>query len=410
MMGDVLDVVLSIFACDRAWLVYPCDPESLSWRAVMERIAPKFPGAYALGVDLPVDAEVANLFRLVRSSSGAVRLGAGADTPVPTGLAERFSVQSQLCMAVYPRVESPYMFGLHQCTRARVWTREEEALFEAIGRRLTDTLTSLLMFRNLQESEARLEEAQRIAHVGYWVRDLDRGVLIWSDEEYRIFGLQPQERVITLAGLEELIHPEDRQMVARARDEALSGGARYDVEYRVVRPGGEVRIVHSQGDVKRDESGRPRSLFGTLQDITERKRAEESLRESESYLAEAQKLSHTGSWAYSPDRGIRYWSEECYRVLGFDPRDGLPRYEDLFRRFHHDDQPRMKEFDQRLRREKVAIESNFRIVHPGGAVRDIHSTTHPVLSPSGDLIEYTGTVIDVTERKLAEEELRDSEQ
>src|SRR5882762_6217784 len=173
MMGDVLDVVLSIFACDRAWLVYPCDPESQSWRAVMERIAPKFPGAYALGVDLPVDAEVANLFRLVRSSSGAVRLGGGADTPVPTGIAERFSVQSQLCMAVYPKVDTPYMFGLHQCTQARVWMREEEALFEAIGRRLTDTLTSLLIFRNLQESEARLEEAQRIAHVGHLVRHRD---------------------------------------------------------------------------------------------------------------------------------------------------------------------------------------------------------------------------------------------
>jgi PAS domain S-box-containing protein len=409
MMGDVLDAVLSIFACDRAWLVYPCDPESLSWRAVMERIAPRFPGAYALGVDLPVDAEVASLFRLVRSSSGAVRLGAGADTPVPTGLAKRFNVQSQLCMAVYPRVDSPYMFGLHQCTHSRVWTREEEALFEAIGRRLTDTLTSLLMFRNLQESEARLEEAQRIAHVGYWVRDLERGVMIWSDEAYRIFGLQPQERVITFPALEELFHPEDRQRVARAREEALRGGARYDEEYRVVRPGGEVRIVHSQGDVTRDESGQPHSLFGTMQDITERKIAEEALRSSEAYLAEAQRMSHTGSWANTANGEPKYWSEECYRVLGFDPAEPLPSLETIFQRIHPDDRAAMREELERGIRDKADFEVDMRFVHPITGIRNIRSICHAVLDRCGDLREMVGTVIDITERKKAEEELRASE-
>src|SRR4029434_11241652 len=97
------------------------------------------------------------------------------------------------------------------------------------------------------------------------------------DETYRIFGLRPQERIFNLAQLPELVHPEDKQIVVKAVAEALQSGPRYDVEYRVVRPNGEVRLVHSQGDVMWDESGRPRRMFGSVQDITERKRGEARL-------------------------------------------------------------------------------------------------------------------------------------
>jgi PAS domain S-box-containing protein len=137
----------------------------------------------------------------------------------------------------------------------------------------------------------------------------------------------------------------------------------------------------------------------------EREQAEETLRESEAYLAEAQRLSHTGSWAWPPATGdIRYWSEECYRVLGFDPRGGQPRFDEFFQRIHQDDQARIAERLERATREKAEFELDYRIVHPGGEIRDIHMVGHPVLSPSGDLVEFVGTVIDITERKRAEQE------
>ncbi len=144
-------------------------------------------------------------------------------------------------------------------------------------------------------------------------------------------------------------------------------------------------------------------------EVIQRQLAEEALRRSESYLAEAQRLSHTGSWAGAPGTGeIRYWSEECYRVLGFDPHKGLPRFETFFRRIHPDDQTRTVEQLERASGERTEFEFDFRIVHPGGDVRDIHTVGHPVFSPSGDLVEYVGTVIDITERKRAEA-LRDGE-
>jgi PAS domain S-box-containing protein len=137
----------------------------------------------------------------------------------------------------------------------------------------------------------------------------------------------------------------------------------------------------------------------------ERKLREETLRRSEGYLAEAQRLSHTGSWAWAPATGeIRYLSEECYRVLGVDPQGGQSQFETFFQHIHPDDQAKVTETAETAEREKADYEFDYRIVHPGGKIRDIHVVGHPVLSPSGDLAEFVGTVMDITERKLAEEE------
>src|ERR1700688_4487640 len=122
-----------------------------------------------------------------------------------------------------------------------------------------------VLSRDLQESKAKLEEAQRITHVGYWEWDILTDRVNWSDETYRIYGMQPQERAMYLPTVQGKIHPEDWQ---RAMEAAL-GGARFDVECRLFRPTGEVRIAHFQGDVKKDASGKPDRIFGTIQDITD---------------------------------------------------------------------------------------------------------------------------------------------
>src|SRR5438552_1920001 len=143
----------------------------------------------------------------------------------------------------------------------------------------------------------------------------------------------------------------------------------------------------------------------------QRKLAQTARRESEAYLAEAQRLSHTGSWAWAPATGeIRYWSEETYRVLGFDPEAGPPRFEKFFGRLHPEDQDRVRELFGTAIAERADFETDYRIVHPNGDVKDIHAVGHPVSDETGNLVEFVGTVIDITEGKRAEEALRASEQ
>jgi signal transduction histidine kinase len=157
MMSDVLDVALVTFGCDRAWLVYPCDPQADSHRVRMERTRPECIGAFGLGVDVPKEPGAANFFRTLLAANGPVRFDPESDSAPPSPTAERFSIKSMIAMAVYPKVDKPYLFGLHQCDYPRVWTQHEERLFHEIGRRLADALDTLLMFRNLRESQHKLE-------------------------------------------------------------------------------------------------------------------------------------------------------------------------------------------------------------------------------------------------------------
>jgi signal transduction histidine kinase len=130
----------------------------------------------------------------------------------------------------------------------------------------------------------------------------------------------------------------------------------------------------------------------------------DELQRSEAYLAEAQRLSQTGSWAWNPSSGNTHLSEECYRLLGFDPHGPPPRLETVIQRIHPDDQTRCRQLVEKVIRDKVDFDVDSRIVHRDKRVRDIHCVGHAVLDRSGDLVELVGTVIDITERKRADEE------
>jgi len=282
----------------------------------------------------------------------------------------------------------PYkLFGTIQDITER--KRTEEALQE--------------ISRKLQESNARLEEAQRIANVGHYSWNLIENRVIWSDEVYRIYGLDPQQGPIDLAKVSEMIHPEDRELVFRAAEEALQSELPADIEHRLVRPDGEVRTIHSVGTVKRDTSGRPYEMFGTAQDITDRKRSEKALKQSQFYLSEGQRLAHMGSWAFN-DSG-HYWSDELYKIYGLDPQNGAPTIEQYLALIHPQDRASMAETIKRMQEEHCGFDQIERIVRPDGQLRYIRAVAVPVIE-QGVFKGFIGTTMDVTEQELLMQELR----
>jgi PAS domain S-box-containing protein len=264
--------------------------------------------------------------------------------------------------------------------------------------------------RDLQESKDWLEEAQRVAHLGYWVWDLETNQVIWSEETYRIFGLVPKGDSFDVALVGEMMHPDDREAVFMTAKKAIDTGTRADCEHRLLRPDGEMRVVHSLGEVRKTSQGRIQ-MFGTTQDITDRKLAEQALRQSQFYLSEGERLAHIGSWA-STDLGIHwsedlniYWSDEVYKIFGFDPKNGTPSLQQFLSAVHPQDQASLTATMKKMHEEHCGCDVTNRIVRPDGEIRYVRCVGIPVLE-DGVFKGYRGTTMDVTEQELLTQELR----
>ena len=262
----------------------------------------------------------------------------------------------------------------------------------------------------LRRSEADLLEAQRITQTGSWKHDVLSGTVIVSPEVFRIFGVKPDEDTSTTEFWLSRNHPDDqkriRELFARAEIEKTD----YEADYRIVLPDGAIKHLHALGHPILNESGELVEFIGTVMDITERKKAESELRRSEGYLAEAQKLTHTGSWAVQvPQMENVYWSKEMYRIFGLDPDGKPPSYMEVARRLHPEDSPYHTHVVEQAIRDRTDFETDCRLPLSNGADKYIHVVGHPVVNASGDVIEFVGTVMDITERKQAEDKIREQE-
>jgi PAS domain S-box-containing protein len=339
------------------------------------------------------------LFAAAQASSVAVLAPAAGE------VAQRFGIRSRMATAVHPKFDQPYLFGLHQCSYERIWTEPEKRLFQEVGSRLADALTSLLMFRSLRESERKLEAAQRIARVGWWERDFRTNRVSLSEEVRRTFAVDPADLPHWHERWVNVIHPEDRPKTAAAAAAALNGGPPYDVEYRVVRPDGSTRVVHSQGEVIRDESGQPLRQFGILQDITDLRQAEHELRASEERFRTLVQFSFDVYW--ETDAEHRFTRQEFREGLADAPKPGSELGKTRW------EVPYLEPDEEAWRQHRATLDAHlpfrdFEIARPAadGGKRYVSVSGLPVFDATGRFAGYRGVGRHITERKRAEQELQ----
>jgi len=269
------------------------------------------------------------------------------------------------------------------------------------------TQTLEVQEKKLQQSEAYLSEAQRISHTGSFGWRVSTGEVTWSEESFRIFQYDRTTKP-TVELILRRVHPEDAARVKQTIERAAQDGKNFDHEYRLLMPDRSVKYVHVVAHAARDESDEL-EFVGAVMDTTDSKRAEKELRRSEESLLEAQKLSHTGSWRHDVASGAVIVSPEVYRIHDIKPDENASNTEFFFNKFHPEDRKRVVDLFEKAEIEKTEMQVDYRIVLSDGTIKHLHTIGHPILNDSGDLVEFVGSAMDVSERKRAEEALRQAQ-
>lgn len=409
--GDVLDALLSIFDCDRAWLLYPCDPNASSWRVPMERTRPEYPGVHALGLSVPMDEETAGVFRIMRAANGPVKFGPEFEHALPSKVAEKYGIQSQIAMAIYPKGSQPYMFGLHQCSRPRVWTPEEERLMQEIGRRLADALTSLLTHHGLLESERRQRLALQVGRIGTFELDIQTRQGTWTRELTEIWGIPDGFTGDFAAYCWQHTHPEDRAQVEENFAQMMLNRNDTEMEFRLIRPNGAIRWVRWRSHVFQDTARGYVRVVGVNMDITEHKEAEEALQESRVRLELANRATRIGPWDWDLRNNRVVFSAEWKRQIGYEEHEISGQYEEWESRLHPEDRDRvLAVLHDYLAGKEPDYEVEFRLRHKDGSYRWIFTRGEVVRDKDGKPLRMFGCHVDITERRCAEDALRRSQQ
>ena len=288
------------------------------------------------------------------------------------------------------------------------FTSEEIRLLEELAADLAFGIVTLRSRAARQRAEETLREGETrfrtfVDHAAdaLFIYDFEQGTIVDVNRQAcESLGYTRQELIGTTAVAFHL--ESDRAQMESLAERAAAGETVIDTHWHRRKDGTLFPVeVHTS----QYWYGGRRFLLKVARDITDRKRAEEALRRSEAYLAEGQRLSHTGSFAWSAAtlQSI-YWSEEMFRIFGLNPQEGVPSAEAFWQRIHPEDLDRTRELLLKAASGNMHYEHDHRILLPDGTVKHIHAIGHPVLGENGQVADYVGTAVDVTDRKRAEEE------
>ncbi|MBI5688941.1 MAG: PAS domain-containing protein [Verrucomicrobia bacterium] len=260
----------------------------------------------------------------------------------------------------------------------------------------------------LRESEARRALALDAAKAGTWEWELASGRNVWSEELWKLYGLEPHFCEPSYEAWRRTVHPDDRSKLEQSLQVAVQREADISIEWRVHGSGTSPRWLMSRGRPRRDAAGKVTHYVGVVFDITERKHAEDEIRESQVRRTLALDAAKAGIWEWDLASGRNLWSEEIWKLYGLEPHSCEPSYEAWRESVAPEDRPLMEKALQEAVRSESEINLEWRVHEPDEATRWLMSRGRPQRDDTGRVIRYLGVVIDITERRQAEERARQS--
>jgi PAS domain S-box-containing protein len=314
-------------------------------------------------------------------------------------------VRSILCLPLIHQGKLIGVLYLENNLAPRVFTPARIAVLKVLASQAAISLESTRLYGDLEERETKIRRLVDANILGiFFCRSSKFNGEITEANEAFLNMLQYDREDLASGRLRwtDLTPAEWRDRDKLAEAELMANGSVQPFEKEYFRKDGS-RVPVLAGGARFKEGGNDGVAFAL--DLSEQKRAEEALRRSESYLAQAQRLAHIGSWAFEvPARELVYLSDEWYRLFGFDPKDGIPNWEERVQRIYPEDRAGNEAAIKRAIDDKSNFDLEFRILFPNSTVRHIRSVGHPVLDPSGQVTQFVGVAIDVTASKQAQEE------
>jgi diguanylate cyclase (GGDEF)-like protein/PAS domain S-box-containing protein len=285
MLEGVLDEIQATFAVDRAWFLYPCDPKASFWSVPMERSRPEWPGAFARGMKIPRTEDIAKLFQTALDTDQPLQYGPESGRAVPDFVADEFSVKSQLLIALRPQIGSPWLLGVHHCSKAHLHDQDDLWLFAEVARRITEALSSLISLNSLLESREHFRLLIQKSPVAIGIADKQGTIDLLNDRFIQTFGYTLDDTPNLkawwpLAYPDEAYRNQAKAIWTAALEKAFSDGKDFiPLEFKVTCKDGTVRDIVFYNAIVGER------ILVFFDDISERKEAENKLRTRTDELA-----------------------------------------------------------------------------------------------------------------------------
>lgn len=416
MLGGVLDSTLEVFKADRAWFLYPCDPNATSWSIVMERTRPEWPGLFAQMKEMPADSDISRLFDELLSTDAAIQYAPETDHPVPQIAAEQYSVKSQLMIALRPKTGGVWAFGIHHCNCEILHDDEGLQLFTAVAQRIGEALNILITIRQLSENEKRSQGLADLVidHAGTLVVVLDKhGCIVRFNQACEKLSGYALSDVQGKHPWDILLPPEDADDIRRNAFEALANNSQA-LEGRYTNywldKNGQRHLLNWTNTLLLDAAGKMEFMVSVGTDITERERVEKKLRESEAKFRSVIEATPVPLALNDEQGNITYLNKAFIETLGYTI-DDIPTLEDWWPRAYPDPQYRQQtatlwasnlEEAKRTNNDFAPLELN--ITCKNSRVRTFMVSAASLTEAFADT--HLVILYEITSRKEAEEKIR----